>query len=32
MCEVMLPNGQPHESNTRATILDDSGAWFGYEQ
>src|ERR1700727_2760130 len=23
MCEVMLPNGQPHESNKPATILDD---------
>jgi glutamine synthetase len=32
MCEVMLPNGQPHASNKRATILDDSGAWFGFEQ
>jgi glutamine synthetase len=32
MCEVMLPNGEAHPSNTRATILDDEGAWFGYEQ
>lgn len=32
MCEVMLPNGDPHPSNTRATILDDEGAWFGFEQ
>jgi glutamine synthetase len=32
MCEVMLPTGEPHPSNKRATILDDSGAWFGYEQ
>ena len=32
MCEVMLPNGEPHESNKRATILDDPGAWFGFEQ
>lgn len=32
MCEVMLPNGDPHPSNSRATILDDEGAWFGYEQ
>ena len=32
MCEVMLPTGEAHESNTRATILDDPGAWFGYEQ
>ena len=32
MCEVMLPDGSPHESNKRATILDDEGAWFGFEQ
>jgi glutamine synthetase len=32
MCEVMLPDGNPHPSNTRATILDDEGAWFGFEQ
>jgi len=32
MCEVMLPNGDPHPSNTRASILDDEGAWFGFEQ
>ena len=32
MCEVMLPNGDPHPTNTRATILDDEGAWFGFEQ
>ncbi|MEI8340671.1 MAG: glutamine synthetase beta-grasp domain-containing protein [Verrucomicrobiota bacterium] len=32
MCEVMLPDGKPHPSNARATILDDEGAWFGYEQ
>jgi glutamine synthetase len=32
MCEVMLPNGDPHPSNTRATILDDEGAWFGFAQ
>ena len=32
MCEVMLPNGDPHPSNTRAGILDDPGAWFGFEQ
>ena len=22
----------PHSSNARATILDDPGAWFGFEQ
>jgi glutamine synthetase len=32
MCEVMLPTGEPHPSNKRATIRDDPGAWFGYEQ
>ncbi|MGI9241763.1 MAG: glutamine synthetase beta-grasp domain-containing protein [Verrucomicrobiales bacterium] len=32
MCEVMLPNGEAHPSNTRAGILDDAGAWFGFEQ
>ena len=33
MCEVMMPDGvTPHASNKRATILDDSGAWFGFEQ
>ena len=33
MCEVMMPDGvTPHASNTRATILDDAGAWFGFEQ
>ncbi|MEP4810055.1 MAG: glutamine synthetase beta-grasp domain-containing protein, partial [Luteolibacter sp.] len=32
MCEVMLPDGNPHPSNARATILDDENAWFGFEQ
>ena len=33
MCEVMMPDGKtPHVSNSRATILDDPGAWFGFEQ
>src|SRR6478752_6223189 len=33
MCEVMMPDGEtPHATNKRATILDDSGAWFGFEQ
>ncbi|MEO1282040.1 MAG: glutamine synthetase beta-grasp domain-containing protein [Pseudomonadota bacterium] len=33
MCEVMMPDGvTPHPSNQRATILDDDGAWFGFEQ
>ena len=33
MCEVMNPDGvTPHPSNSRAGILDDPGAWFGFEQ
>ena len=33
MCEVMMPDGKtPHATNKRATILDDEGAWFGFEQ
>ena len=33
MCEVMMPDGKtPHATNKRATILDDAGAWFGFEQ
>jgi glutamine synthetase len=33
MCEVMMPDGvTPHATNARATILDDEGAWFGFEQ
>jgi glutamine synthetase len=33
LCEVMMPDGvTPHPSNKRATILDDAGAWFGFEQ
>jgi glutamine synthetase len=32
MCEVMLPDGSPHPTNTRATIPDDLGTWFGFEQ
>jgi glutamine synthetase len=33
MCEVMMPDGTtPHPSNTRATVLDDPDAWFGFEQ
>ena len=30
MSEVLLPNGEPHPTNSRATILDDPGAWFGF--
>lgn len=32
MCEVMMPDGTPHPSNARATIPDDAGTWFGFEQ
>ncbi|WP_294535884.1 glutamine synthetase beta-grasp domain-containing protein [uncultured Rhodoblastus sp.] len=33
MCEVMMPDGvTPHPTNARATILDDEGTWFGFEQ
>jgi len=32
LCEVMLPSGDPHPSNSRATIPDDPDAWFGFEQ
>jgi glutamine synthetase len=32
MCEVLLPDGTPHPSNSRATIPDDPEAWFGFEQ
>ncbi|MBO9630896.1 glutamine synthetase [Shinella sp. WSJ-2] len=33
LCEVMMPDAKtPHPSNTRASILDDEGAWFGFEQ
>src|ERR1700733_5120274 len=33
MCEVYMPDDKtPHPSNGRATIVDDPGAWFGFEQ
>ncbi|MCP8940546.1 glutamine synthetase beta-grasp domain-containing protein [Alsobacter sp. SYSU M60028] len=33
LCEVMMPDGvTPHPSNARATLVDDEGAWFGFEQ
>jgi len=32
LCEVMNPDGTPHETNMRATIPDDPGTWFGFEQ
>jgi glutamine synthetase len=32
MCEVLLPDGTPHPSNSRASIPDNPDAWFGFEQ
>ena len=32
MCEVYNADGTPHATNTRAGIIDDPGAWFGFEQ
>ncbi len=32
MSEVMLPDGTPHPSNSRATIPDDANLWIGLEQ
>jgi glutamine synthetase len=33
MCEVLNPDGTPHESNGRAMINDDDNDfWFGFEQ
>jgi glutamine synthetase len=32
MCEVLLPDGTPHPSNSRGSIPDDPDAWFGFEQ
>src|SRR4029079_8943691 len=32
MCEVLLPDGTPHPSNSRAAITDADNAWFGFEQ
>jgi glutamine synthetase len=32
MAEVLLPDGSPHPTNSRATIPDDPGTWFGFEQ
>jgi glutamine synthetase len=28
----MLPDGKPHPTNARATIIDDPDTWFGFEQ
>ena len=32
MSEVLLPDGSPHPTNSRATIIDDPDSWFGFEQ
>lgn len=32
MTEVLLPDGSPHPTNSRATIVDDPDTWFGFEQ
>jgi glutamine synthetase len=32
MSEVLFPDGTPHPTNSRATIIDDPDAWFGFEQ
>ncbi len=32
LCEVMLPNGDPHPSTARSTILNVPDAWVGFEQ
>src|SRR5260221_8205652 len=32
LCEVMHPDGTPHVSNSRATIIDDPEFWAGFEQ
>ena len=32
LCEVMHPDGTPHSTNGRATIHDEAGTWFGFEQ
>jgi glutamine synthetase len=32
LCEVYLPNGDPHPTNFRAKVLDDPGTWVGLEQ
>jgi glutamine synthetase len=32
MCEVLLPNGQPHPSNFRALVDDMPDLWIGFEQ
>ncbi len=32
MCEVLNPDGTPHETNARALVKDVADLWFGFEQ
>lgn len=32
LCEVLLPDGSPHPTNTRAGWEDQEDVWFGFEQ
>jgi glutamine synthetase len=32
LCEVMNPNGSPHETNLRNSLPDDTDVWYGFEQ
>jgi glutamine synthetase len=32
LCEVFLPNGDPHPTNYRSKIIDDPNTWVGFEQ
>jgi glutamine synthetase len=32
LCEVLNPDGTPHESNTRAGLEDHPNNWYGFEQ
>ena len=33
LCEVMYPDGTPHETNTRANVgFEEQDLWFGFEQ
>lgn len=32
LCEVLNPDGTPHQSNTRSVLEENSDLWFGFEQ
>lgn len=32
LCEVLNPDGTPHESNTRSKLMDKPNNWYGFEQ